>query len=143
MDTFNNGMPKQYPIEYKCKAVECRVNVVNADALTLDEMRTLADREIRRQIAEKTRRSANKINGESVKFFNLSQREKQTSSEDVPTFEDLLKKVQPKLQKRLSGILKAASEHRHRSEVTDVVELAILQSLRTPGASRWLAAVPS
>ena len=94
MDTFNNGMPKQYPIEYKCKAVECRVNVVNADALTLDEMRTLADREIRRQIAEKTRRSANKINGESVKFFNLSQRDKQTSSEDVPTF-DVKAHMQP------------------------------------------------
>jgi hypothetical protein len=94
MDTFNNGMPKQYPIEYTCKAVECRVNVVNADALTLDEMRTLADREIRRQIAEKTRRSANKVKGESVKFFNLSQREKQTTPEAVPTF-DVKAHMQP------------------------------------------------
>lgn len=89
-----NSMSKQYTIEYKCKAIECRVSVVNADQLTDEEIQTLADREIRRQIAEKTRRSANKINGESTKFFNLSQREKQTSSEDVPSF-DVKQHMQP------------------------------------------------
>ena len=89
-----NNMSKQYSIEYKCKAIECRVSVVNADLLTDEEIQTLADREIRRQIAEQTRRSANKINGASTKFFISAQREKQTSSEDVPTF-DVKAHMQP------------------------------------------------
>ncbi|MHC4906637.1 MAG: hypothetical protein ACYTBW_00010 [Planctomycetota bacterium] len=47
----NQSMPKEYLIEYRCKAVDCRVSVVNADKLTSEEIQTLADREIRRQIA--------------------------------------------------------------------------------------------
>ena len=88
------SMPKEYQIEYKCKAIECRVSVINADQLTDEEIQTLADREIRRQIAEQTRRSANKINGASTKFFIEAQREKQTSSEDVPIF-DVKAHMQP------------------------------------------------
>ena len=81
------SMPKEYQIEYKCKAIECRVAVVNADQLTDEEIQTLADREIRRQIAEKTRRSANKINGESTKFFNNAKRDTQVSPDMTPVFD--------------------------------------------------------
>ena len=90
----NQSMPKEYLIEYRCKAVDCRVSVVNADKLTSEEIQTLADREIRRQIAEKTRRSANKINGESTKFFNSAKRETQVSPDLVPVF-DVKEHMQP------------------------------------------------
>ena len=81
------SMPSQYQIEYKCKAIECRVSVINADQLTDEEIQTLADREIRRQIAEKTRRSANMINGESTKFFNNAKRDTQVSPDLTPVFD--------------------------------------------------------
>ena len=87
MQNKTNGLPKQYTIAYKCKGVDCRVSVINTDQLTRDEIRTLADREVRRQIAEKTRRSANMINGESTKFFNSSKRDSQTSVDMIPTFD--------------------------------------------------------
>ena len=90
----NQSMPKEYLIEYRCKAVDCRVSVVNADKLTSEEIQTLADREIRRQIAEKTRRSDNKINGESTKFFNAAKRETQVSPDLVPVF-DVKEHMQP------------------------------------------------
>lgn len=89
-----NGLPKQYTIAYKCKGVDCRVSVINTDQLTRDEIRTLADREVRRQIAEKTRRSANMMNGESTKFFNSSKRDSQTSADMIPTF-DVKEHMQP------------------------------------------------
>ena len=88
------SMPKEYQIEYKCKAIECRVSVINADQLTDEEIQTLADREIRRQIAEKTRRSANKINGESTKFFNNAKRDTQVSPDMTPVF-DVKKHMMP------------------------------------------------
>tara|TARA_R100000353_G_scaffold167596_1_gene129772 strand:- start:376 stop:777 length:402 start_codon:yes stop_codon:yes gene_type:complete len=88
------SMPKEYQIEYKCKAINCRVSVVNADKLTNEEIQTLADREIRRQIAEKTRRSANKINGESTKFFNNAKRDTQVSPDLTPVF-DVKAHMQP------------------------------------------------
>ena len=87
-------MPKEYLIEYRCKAIDCRVSVINADQLTSEEIQTLADREIRRQIAEKTRRSANKINGESTKFFNAAKRETQVSPDLTPVF-DVKEHMQP------------------------------------------------
>lgn len=94
MQHKTNGLPKEYTIAYKCKGVECRVSVINTDQLTREEIRTLADREVRRQIAEKTRRSANMINGESTKFFNSSKRDSQTSAEMIPTF-DVKAHMQP------------------------------------------------
>jgi hypothetical protein len=90
----NQSMPKEYLIEYRCKAIDCRVSVINADQLTSEEIQTLADREIRRQIAEKTRRSANKINGESTKFFNAAKRETQVSPDLTPVF-DVKEHMQP------------------------------------------------
>jgi len=90
----NQSMPKEYLIEYRCKAIDCRVSVVNADQLTSEEIQTLADREIRRQIAEKTRRSANKINGESTKFFNDAKRETKVSPDLTPVF-DVKQHMQP------------------------------------------------
>ena len=94
MDTSNNGMPKEYLIEYRCKAIDCRVAVINADQLTNEEIQTLAEREIRRQIAEKTRRSANMVNGESTKFFNTAKRETQVSPDLTPVF-DVKAHMQP------------------------------------------------
>ena len=87
MENFTSGMPKKYPHLFRCHNEQCRVIISNADQLSYDEVKTLADREIRRLVAQKTRDSANKDHGQSIKWFHSARREKQYKEADIPIFD--------------------------------------------------------
>ena len=87
MKDFISGMPEKYPHLFKCSNEQCRVTIINANQLSYDEVKILADREIRRLVAQKTRDSANKANGQSIKWFHSARREKQYQEADIPIFD--------------------------------------------------------
>ncbi len=92
---------------------------MNAHQLSYEEVKILADREIRRLVAQKTRDSANKANGQSIKWFHSARREKQYKEEDIPIFdikdhmkpsERVTKQVKNEENQKLADIMRQMAE---------------------------------
>ena len=70
--------------EFACGDQKCRVILTGLQDLTEEQQTILVLREIRRLVAEKTRKSYNAKNGETKTFFRATDREKQFQESDIP-----------------------------------------------------------
>ena len=70
--------------EFACGDQKCRVILTGLDTLTEEQQTILVLREIRRLVAEKTRKSYNAKNGETKAFYRSTNREKQFQDTDIP-----------------------------------------------------------